>query len=60
MEKYWKPYTQRHRDRLAWVAKGKCPMCKQVKAADDREHINCADCRQKEMQRLRRRKAVAV
>ena len=57
MDKY---YTQRHRDRLAWSRAGKCPLCKQVKAADDREHINCADCRRREMERLRRRKEVAV
>ena len=53
-------YTQRHRDRLAWARAGKCPMCKRTKDADDREHINCADCRLKEMERIRARKEVAV
>ena len=57
MEKY---YTQRHRDRLAYVRAGKCPLCKRVKPLDDRQHHNCVDCRQKEMERIRARKEVVV
>ena len=55
-----KQYTQRHRDRLAYVRAGKCPLCKRTKLAGDREHHNCVDCRRKEMERIRARKAVAV